>query len=79
MVAHFQILHHRAHFLHNPGKLMAEGRAYTGIRHQAVIKVQIRPAYAAAGNADDGILGMQYLRNRFLYGAYPVRAAIIHC
>src|SRR5690606_20692904 len=61
-VADLQVLHRRADLLHHAAELVADDRADPGIGYQAVVDVDVRPAYAGAGDAHDGVVRMLDLR-----------------
>jgi hypothetical protein len=79
MVADLQVLYRRADLLDYTGELVSERRADMGIRHQAMVKMQVRSADARTRNPHDCIVWMLYLWVRLLFGAHPVGAPEFHC
>ena len=78
VVADLQLLHLRADLLHHAGELVAERHPRPGVRHGAVVEMEIGPADAGARDPDDGILRVQDLRHGFLVDADPQGPAVIH-
>ena len=78
VVAHLQLLHFLADLLHHAGELMAKRHARPGVRHGAVVEMEVGPADAGARDPDDGILRVQDLRHGFLVDADPQGSAVVH-
>src|SRR5690606_38395024 len=75
-VADLQVLHRGPHFLHHAAELVADDRADPGVRHQAVVDVDVRAADARARDPDDGVVGVLDHGFGDVFDAHPARTPV---
>ena len=79
LVAHLERLYRGADLFHHAGELMAEGGTNPGIGHQAAVKAEVRTTDTEPVNPHGRVVWVLDVRRGFLFGANPVRAAVVHC
>src|SRR3954464_6517399 len=79
MVAHFKILYGRTDFRNDAGELMAKRRTDPGVRHKAMIKMNIGTTNASTRYTNNCIVGMFNYRLGFLLSANAIRTSVSHC
>src|SRR5690606_9430246 len=77
-ITDLQIGHLRADLLDHAGELVPEGHPYPGIRHHAVVEVQVGSADARARHPHDGIARVLDAGLRLVCDANAIRTAEIH-
>jgi hypothetical protein len=77
-VATLQRSDRRPELLHHPHELVPEGRAHPGVRDEAVIEVNVRPADRRAGDPQQDVVGVLQLGLGLLGRLHPGRSEIRH-
>src|SRR5690606_20287871 len=75
-VAHFQVLHRGAHFLHHAGEFVAHDLPDPRVGHQAVVDVDVGAADARTGDAHDGVVRVFDAGLGDVFDAHPARATV---